>query len=194
MSDFQRSLQFQGRNLQRQWQEKPLLRMAIWSLCLLLVVHLVMLSMDWREERGEEYRRLAGEWLKLQDVSRQTAWPERAMQAEQVLNLQRERFWQAPNASQARADVQAWLTERVRLAGVPDAEVSVLLPRSFEKQGTIARIEAQVRGQLQPASFSRLLQDIEAEQRQVSVEFLELNNMSSPMLNLQLSFLFVAAY
>lgn len=60
MSDFQRSLQFQGRNLQRQWQEKPLLRMAIWSLCLLLVVHLVMLSMDWREERGEEYRRLAG--------------------------------------------------------------------------------------------------------------------------------------
>ena len=52
MSDFQRSLQFQGRNLQRQWQEKPLLRMAIWSLCLLLVVHLVMLSMDWREERG----------------------------------------------------------------------------------------------------------------------------------------------
>jgi hypothetical protein len=116
MSDFQRSLQFQGRNLQRQWQEKPLLRMAIWSLCLLLVVHLVMLSMDWREERGEEYRRLAGEWLKLQDVSRQTAWPERAMQAEQVLNLQRERFWQAPNASQARADVQAWLTERVRLA------------------------------------------------------------------------------
>lgn len=99
MSDFQRSLQFQGRNLQRQWQEKPLLRMAIWSLCLLLVVHLVMLSMDWREERGEEYRRLAGEWLKLQDVSRQTAWPERAMQAEQVLNLQRERFWQAPNAS-----------------------------------------------------------------------------------------------
>ncbi len=115
------------------------------------------------------------------------------MQAEQVLNLQRERFWQAPNASQARADVQAWLTERVRLAGVPDAEVSVLLPRGFEKQGTIARIEAQVRGQLQPASFSRLLQDIEAEQRQVSVEFLELNNMLSPMLNLQLSFLFVAA-
>lgn len=57
------------------------------------------------------------------------------MQAEQVLNLQRERFWQAPNASQARADVQAWLTERVRLAGVPDAEVSVLLPRGFEKQG-----------------------------------------------------------
>ena len=52
MSDFQRTLQFQGRNLQRQWQEKPLLRMAIWSLCLLLVVHLVMLSMDWREERG----------------------------------------------------------------------------------------------------------------------------------------------
>ncbi|MFO6383423.1 hypothetical protein ACLBYN_63460, partial [Pseudomonas aeruginosa] len=45
-----------------------------------------------------------------------------------------------------------------------------------------------------PASFSRLLQDIEAEQRQVSVEFLELNNMLSPMLNLQLSFLFVAAY
>ncbi|EMP8964126.1 hypothetical protein PJF85_005514, partial [Pseudomonas aeruginosa] len=169
MSDFQRSLQFQGRNLQRQWQEKPLLRMAIWSLCLLLVVHLVMLSMDWREERGEEYRRLAGEWLKLQDVSRQTAWPERAMQAEQVLNLQRERFWQAPNASQARADVQAWLTEQVRLAGVPDAEVSVLLPRGFEKQGTIARIEAQVRGQLEPASFSRLLQDIEAEQRQVAV-------------------------
>lgn len=40
-------------------------RLAIWSLCLLLVVHLVMLSMDWREERGEEYRRLAGEWLKL---------------------------------------------------------------------------------------------------------------------------------
>ncbi len=72
--------------------------------------------------------------------------------------------------------------------------MSVLLPRGFEKQGTIARIEAQVRGQLQPASFSRLLQDIEAEQRQVSVEFLELNNMLSPMLNLQLSFLFVAAY
>ncbi|MEM8176095.1 hypothetical protein Q4R57_20980, partial [Morganella morganii] len=71
---------------------------------------------------------------------------------------------------------------------------SVLLPRGFEKQGTIARIEAQVRGQLQPASFSRLLQDIEAEQRQVSVEFLELNNMLAPMLNLQLSFLFVAAY
>lgn len=61
------------------------------------------------------------------------------MQAEQVLNLQRERFWQAPNASQARADVQAWLTWRVRLAGVPDAEVSVLLPRGFEMQRTIAR-------------------------------------------------------
>lgn len=160
MSDFQRSLQFQGRNLQRQWQEKPLLRMAIWSLCLLLVVHLVMLSMDWREERGEEYRRLAGEWLKLQDVSRQTAWPERAMQAKQVLNLQRERFWQAPNASQARADVQAWLTERVRLAGVPDAEVSVLLPRGFE-----ARDDRAYRGPGSRAVAASLVQSVVAGYR-----------------------------
>ncbi|MCY1330112.1 hypothetical protein D9M68_141890 [compost metagenome] len=186
-----RSIQSQWEDLRQQWQERPVLRLALWAACALVSVHLVLLAQDWRDARAEEYRRLATDWLKLQEISRQTAWPERALQAESVLNRMREGLWQAPNASQARADVQAWLSEQVRKTGLRDAKVSVLAPQGFDEQGVVARIEAQVQGQLEPGSFSELLHALESEPRRVSVEFLELNNTLSPTLNLQLSFLFL---
>ncbi|MDE3738028.1 GspMb/PilO family protein [Pseudomonas resinovorans] len=177
--------------LRRQYQESLPLRMSLWLAVMLLVVHLILLCQDWRVEREEHYRRLAKDWLKLQAISRQTSWPERSKQADDVLLRVRERFWLSTNASQARADVQAWLDDQVTMAGVDDAKITVLAPTGFDREDSVARIEAQVRGVFHPESFSRLLHAIEGEPRQIVVDYLELNNQISPAINLQLSFLFL---
>lgn len=116
-------------------RDSAALRCGLWLAAALVVLQMILLCGSWRELRVSEYRVLAADWLKLQEIAGQTQWPERAKQAEDALAKVRERLWQSENASQARADVQGWLHEKVLEAGVSELRI----PRHSDTQPTLIR-------------------------------------------------------
>lgn len=174
-------------------RDSAALRCGLWLAAALVVLQMILLCGSWRELRVSEYRVLAADWLKLQEIAGQTQWPERAKQAEDALAKVRERLWQTENASQARADVQGWLHEKVLEAGVSEPRITVLAPREPGPGSESMRIEGQVRGILEPHSFGYLLHILEYGARPVRVDYMEIDNGISPSFNLHLSFPFLAA-
>lgn len=178
--------------LAQEWQEQPRLRLACWFVLALLVANLLALCADWSKARQEDYLRAAVDLQKMRDLAGQSYWPERAVQAEDRLSELRGRLWQARDESLARADVQAWLDAEVKKAGVQESRINVLPPLDFESGKADARIEVQLRGRFDAASFARLLYAVEGAQHWISIDAVEVNNGLSPAINLQLSFHFLA--
>lgn len=177
--------------LQQQWQEQARLRLAGWVLLTLLVFNLVALCADWKSARHQEYERYAVELKKMQELARQSYWPDRAVQAADRLAQFRAHLWRAPNASLARANVQAWLDREVQSSGLPEPRINVLEPLDFAGQKD-ARIEVQLRSRFEPTSFGKLLYAIEGADNWISIDSMELNNGLSPALNVQMSFHFAS--
>ncbi|MCP1647398.1 hypothetical protein [Pseudomonas nitroreducens] len=176
--------------LQQQWQEQVRLRMACWGLLVLLIINLIALSGSWKSSRQQEYEQYAVELKKMQELARQSYWPDRAIQAEERLAQFQSHLWRAPNASLARANVQAWLDREVKSSGLQEPRINVLEPLDFTGQKD-ARIEVQLRGRFEAASYGKLLYAIEGAENWISIDSVDLNNGLSPALNLQLSFHFV---
>ncbi|SDN07581.1 GspMb/PilO family protein [Pseudomonas jinjuensis] len=174
-----------------QWQDQARLRMAGWLILALLALNLVMLCSDWREARRLDFIESAKNLAKLQELAGQGYWPERAVQAEDVLANFRTRLWRAQNPALARADVQAWLDALVKKTGLQEARVNVLQPLDFEDGKRTARIEAQLRARFDAESFGRLLYAVEGAPQWVSIDAIEIGNRVSPSINLQLSFHFL---
>lgn len=189
MNEVRHLARLQWIRLQQQWLEQPRLRIAGWSLLALLVLNLIAACGSWKTSRQLDYEQYAIELKKMQELARQSYWPERAVQAEERLAQFRSHLWKAPNASLARANVQAWLDREVKSSGLDDAKINVLEPLDFVGQKN-ARIEAQLRGRFEAASYGKLLYAIEGSESWISIDSVELNNGPSPALNMQLSFHF----
>lgn len=174
----------------QRWQEQPRLRLAGWVILALLVINLVLVCADWKTARQQDYVSAAEELRKMQYLAKQSYWPERAVQAEDRLAQFRAHLWRAQNASLARADVQAWLDIEVKKAGLQDPRAMVLDPVDFDNGKHDPRVEVQLRGTFDPASFGRLLYAIEGAERWIGIERAELSNGVSPSINLQLIFHF----
>lgn len=177
--------------LAQQWQEQARLRLACWLVLALLVANLVALCADWAQARQEDYVRALVDLQKMRELAGQSYWPERAVQAEDRLSRLQERLWQARDESLARADVQAWLDAEVKKAGLQESRINVLPPLDFESGKADARIEVQLRGRFDAASFAKLLYAVEGSQHWISIDALEVNNGLSPAINVQLSFHFL---
>lgn len=177
--------------LAQHWQEQARLRLACWLVLALLVANMVALCADWAQARREDYVRASVDLQKMRDLAGQSYWPERAVQAEDRLSRLQERLWQARDESLARADVQAWLDVEVKKAGLQESRINVLPPLDFESGKADARIEVQLRGRFDAASFAKLLYAVEGSQHWISIDALEVNNGLSPAINVQLSFHFL---
>lgn len=159
----------------QEWRQNRRLRLGTMVVVLVLGVHLVLLLSDRQAAMAERYAQQADMLARLQDASREAAWPERATQAEEALAAERATIPAVPSAGLAQAELQAWLTAQGEAAQLQSArvtaETTLDVPGHPDLWQVIARIDAEVpAGRLEPflLAASAGLPWIQAEQLDVT--------------------------
>ena len=146
----------------QEWRQSRRLRLAMLVVGLVLGLHLVLLLSDRQQSMAGEYASQVRMLTRLQDASREAAWPKRAVQAEQALTAERNSIPAVRSAGLAQAELQAWLTAQGASAGLQSgraiAETTLEVPGHPDLWQVIARLDAEI----QPGSLEPLLIAISA--------------------------------
>ena len=132
----------------REWRQSRRLRIGALVIVLVLGAHLILTLSDHRKERVEQYQRDAELLGRLQEASRESAWPERADSAEATLAEVRQSIPTARSDGLAQAEMQAWLSDLAAFAGLREprirVETSLAVPGQEGMWQVLARLDANV--------------------------------------------------
>jgi hypothetical protein len=164
----------------QEWRQSRRLRLATMVVGLVLGVHLVLLLSDHQQSVAEDYAGQADMLARLQDASREAAWPDRAAQVEQALAVERDTIPAVRSAGLAQAELQAWLTAQGATAGLQSgratAETTLEVPGHPGLWQVIARLDAEI----PPGGLEPLLVAISGGLPWVQVQQLDVTE-GSPM-------------
>ena len=161
--------------VRQEWRHNRRLRLGILVVVMVLGLQAVLMLSDRQRALADDYRQEAALLDRLADASRESAWPERADQAEAALLAVRGTVPQVSSAGLAQAELQAWLTGQAASAGLQDprvrAESTLDVPGQPELWQVIARLDAGVpAGRLEAAlrSLATGLPWIQAERMEIT--------------------------
>jgi len=109
----------------QEWRDNRRLRVGALAILLVAGAHAGVAIGDRRAAVAEEYSRDLQLLQRLEEASREAAWPKRALQAEAALHTERERLPPVPSAGSAQAELQAWLADTLPSTGVRVETVQV---------------------------------------------------------------------
>lgn len=137
-----------GEQIRQEWRQNRRLRIGVLVVVAVIGMHLVLTLSDRQQRLADEYHQRADLLVRLQDASRESAWPERAEQAEQALAAVREGIPRVSSAGLAQAELQAWLSGQAESARLQDirvrAETTLDVPDHPQLWQVIARLDASV--------------------------------------------------
>jgi hypothetical protein len=134
--------------LVREWQQSRRLRLGALAILTILGVQATLVLADRRHARAGEYQRDAALLARLDEASRESAWPQRATAAEAALADVRNSIPAARSDGLAQAEMQAWLTDLAAFAGLASptvrVETSLAVPGQEGLWQVLARLDAVV--------------------------------------------------
>lgn len=137
-----------GEQVRQEWRQNRRLRIGVLVVVAVIGLHLVLTLSDRQQRLADEYHQRADLLLRLQDASRESAWPERAEQAGQALAAVREGIPRVSSAGLAQAELQAWLSGQAQGARLQEirvrAETTLDVPDHPQLWQVIARLDASV--------------------------------------------------
>ena len=138
----------QWQRVRQEWRQNRRLRLGALVVVLIVGAHAALTLFDQRQAIAEEYRRDAELLSRLDEASREKAWPSRARAAGAMLKAVRTSVPPVANDGLAQAELQAWLGERAAAAGLLEARVrvedTVSVPDHEDLWQVLARLDAAV--------------------------------------------------
>lgn len=148
-----------GERIRQEWRQNARLRWGALVVVLILGARAVLGVTDERAEISKQYERDAELFARLDATARETAWPQRAREAEKARDMLVAQVPEARNEGAARADLQAWLARLGADAVVdqPSVQVETVLdvPGYPEFRQAVGRITGTVATPLDVAPFAR---------------------------------------
>lgn len=134
--------------VRQEWRQNRRFRLGLLVVLLVLGLQAVLMLSDRQQVLADDYEREAALLDRLVEASRESAWPERADQAEAALAAARDTVPQVSSAGLAQAELQAWLSGQAASGGLQDprvrAESTLDVPGQAELWQVIARLDAVV--------------------------------------------------
>ena len=131
-----------------EWRQNRRLRLGALVVLVVLGLHFVLGLADDREATMVQYQRDAALLARLQEAGRESAWPERAEEAEAALAALEATLPEVASAGLAQAELQAWLAGQAASAGLAEArvraETTLDVPGHPALWQVVARLDAQV--------------------------------------------------
>jgi hypothetical protein len=123
---------------------------------------------------------LAGQIHRARQYATQTEWPERAKQA-RITQVELEgRLWHSGTPGLAQAAFQDWLTQSLKRAAMGRSEITLIQDAGNSKSDeSLWKIKARLSFDFSPGSFHDWLSQVTGNERQISVE--KLNVRTEPV-------------
>lgn len=165
----------QVQRLLEEWRRSRRLRLGALVVLAILGAHAALALSDAVAVREEAFRRDTQLLGKLEEASREAAWPARAAAAEAALAETRHSIPPATSDGLAQAEMQAWLTDLAVYAGIagPTIRVETSLPVPGQPAGTW-QVLARLDGQASPAAVPVLVRALTSALPWIRTERLEL--------------------
>jgi hypothetical protein len=162
-------------SLRQQWRGNRRLRIAALVAAAILLLHAVFSLADRRDALGE---RIAGDedlLVRLERAATETAWPDRALEAQARLREMRASLPEAGNEGRARAELQAWLSLQASQAGLSEVQIRVQDVVDVEGHPELQQALARMDASLPRSQLGRLLDALGQGLPWVQVERLEIS-------------------
>lgn len=163
-----------------EWRSNRRLRLGALAILMILGTHVTLVLSDARRAREAQYARDAELLGRLEEASRESAWPARAKSAGQALDALRRSMPASSSDGLAQAEMQAWLTDLAAYAGVASPAVRVETSLAVPGQPGMWQVLARLDGAASPAALPVLARALALAKPWVRTEHLELATGDAP--------------
>lgn len=163
----------QFERMRQEWRQSRRLRLGALVVLLILGAHVVLTLSDRQQAMADDYRRDAALLGRLEEASRESAWPERAEQAEAAAEAMRTSIPQAASAGLAQAELQAWLGGQAAVGQLEQARVRAEATLDVPDRPDLWQVVARVEGGVPAGGLERFLQALSSGLPWIQVERLE---------------------
>jgi hypothetical protein len=177
-------IQAQLQRLVREWRQSRRLRLGALAILLILGTHVVLTLADRRHARAEQYHRDTELLGRLEEASRESAWPIRAKAAEAMLATDRHSIPAARSDGLAQAEMQAWLTDLAFFAGLARPQVRVETSLAVPGQAGMWQVLARLDGNVPEGRMPVLIHALSSALPWVRTERLEIQAGSDTRVSL----------
>lgn len=169
-----------------EWRANPRLQVAGWLILGILLLYFALVFSDLQDEMASEYRAAQQRLQKMQSLSGQSFWLQRARDAHTTRLALEAGLEQADTLGLAQASMQTWLQQI--LSGYGGAvRISPGTPsRVKASQDSLWRIPMTIAGTLPPRDVLTILQQLESRKQLITIESSLMNTGANPTFTLTL--------
>jgi len=158
-----------------EWRQGRRLRLGALVVLVVVGLHFVLGLADGLQARKETYRRDATLLARLQEAGKDSAWPERAVEAQTALAAIEGTLPEVASAGLAQAELQAWLAGQAASAGLDEARVRAESTLDVPGHSNLWQVVARLDGQIPQGRVQPFLKALTAGLPWIQVERMDIN-------------------
>jgi hypothetical protein len=174
----------QWQRIRAEWDRSRRLRLGALAVLGILGVQLVLTLSDARARRAAEYGRDASLLSRLEEASRESAWPARAKVATSALAKAQASIPVASTEGLAQAELQAWLGDLAVFTGIGNPTVKVEPALAVDGQPGLWQVLARLDGDMSETRAPLLMRTLSAARPWFRTEHLDVESGMAPRMSL----------
>lgn len=168
-----------------EWAANPRLRWGVMAALAIAFVYAALALNDWRLALHRQYEQATLRLYKVAALNGKTEWTQRGQDAAAMRKALEAQVPSVASVGLAQADMQGWAREVTGTFGKDLATSSQ--PATRVGNGDVWKVPVTIRGSIEPGLAIGLLRRVEASERLIVVEALQLNNRQRPMMTITVS-------
>ena len=157
-----------------EWRDNQRLRLGGRLILAILLIYAVLLFSDEQKSVERESRDLYERIKRLETLTRQSGWPERAQAARAVLVQMESGLFTVESRGLAQANIQTWLDSQIKKMSIDKARVQVDQARSVPGRDDILHVTASVDASFDHEKVIELIKRIETDAHIMVIEQLDI--------------------
>jgi hypothetical protein len=159
-----------------EFQANARLRIGFWLIMAIVLSYPLLWLDDYRQKLAEDHAQAVQQLQRVQNISAQDAWNEKAKQAKALRVQLEDKLWQAGSKGLAQATIQSWLQQQFALVKIEQPRITVEAAQDMQTHEGIWRVSAKCEGQFEAKNFDALLAVFARHPQWVVVERLDILN------------------
>lgn len=179
--------------LKQEWERNPRLQLGGWLIIGICFIYAWLTLAEYNEALVGEASSATAHINKLQTISSQPQWPDRAATALQIEQLHRQKLWHAENQGLAQAALQSWLQTLLRDQGFDTGLIKVQDALPVDGLESTWKVRAHIEGDSEQASVLDLLDKIERRDELIRIDTFKMSPERNRVFQITLVAYFIVA-
>jgi hypothetical protein len=169
------------------------LRIGLWLIAAIIAFYTLLLIHDYSVNLQTQYQSKVSHLARLQDVTSQAEWIQRAEHAKSVKIMLEDKLWTSVSKGLAQADFQAWLGDKILEVKIQEPKMVVEEAKNAHGQTDIWQVVAKLEGIFEAQALESLFLSFAQHPKWIVVDSFEVRQSNrKPRFTLMMSVYFQA--